>query len=102
MRHLSLSPEEFRLLAHRVSDLCADYLQELPDNESYPLTSGDETVATFGGPLPESGIGEKSFDDLSRVMALSRAPSPRFFGYVLGSGEPIAAIADLVASVLNQ
>lgn len=102
MSHLGISPEEFRILAHRVSDLCADYLSELPEKESYPLTSGEETVAAFGGPLPETGIGEKSFDDLSRVMELSRAPSPRFYGYVLGSGEPIAAIADLVASILNQ
>jgi len=102
MSHLSLSPDEFRILAHRVSDLCADYLQDLPDKESYPLTSGEETVATFGAPLPERGIGEEAFDDLKRVMDLSRAPSPRFYGYVLGSGEPIAAIADLVASVLNQ
>ncbi len=32
----------------------------------------------------------------------SRAGGPRFFGYVLGSGEPVAAAADLLASVLNQ
>lgn len=102
MSRLDISSEQFRILAHRVSDLCADYLQELPDRESYPLTSGDETVAAFAKPLPEQGIGESAFDNLSRVMELSRAPSPRFFGYVLGSGEPVAAIADLAASVLNQ
>src|SRR2546430_1218289 len=33
---------------------------------------------------------------------MSRAPTPRFYGYVLGSGEPVAALADLLASVLNQ
>ena len=32
----------------------------------------------------------------------SRAQNSRFFGYVLGSGEPAAAAADLLASVLNQ
>jgi len=36
------------------------------------------------------------------VVANCRAQNGRFFGYVLGSGEPIAAIADLLASVLNQ
>jgi hypothetical protein len=35
-------------------------------------------------------------------MEMSRAPSARFFGYVLGPGEPVAALADLLASVLNQ
>ncbi len=31
-----------------------------------------------------------------------RPNSARFFGYVFGSGEPVAAAADLLASVLNQ
>src|SRR3954447_10740660 len=32
----------------------------------------------------------------------SRPPGPGFFGQGFGSGEPVAAIADLLASVLNQ
>ncbi len=102
MSYLDISSEQFRILARRVSDLCADYLQDLPDKESYPLTTGEETLEAFGTPLPEKGIGEAAYDDLAKVMEFSRAPSPRFFGYVLGSGEPVAATADLVASVLNQ
>ena len=47
-------------------------------------------------------MGIAALDDLKRVMTCVRPPGPRFFGYVLGSGEPIAASADLVASVLNQ
>ncbi len=35
-------------------------------------------------------------------MRLSRVQNGRFFGYVLGSGEPVGAVADLLASVLNQ
>jgi glutamate/tyrosine decarboxylase-like PLP-dependent enzyme len=41
-------------------------------------------------------------DKLADVLALTRPPGPRFFGYALGSGEPVGAVADLVASVLNQ
>ena len=41
-------------------------------------------------------------DDLGAVLASSRPCGPRFFGCVLGSGEPVAAAADLVASVMNQ
>ncbi len=52
--------------------------------------------------MPEQGIGEAAFDDLPEVLRASRAPNGRFFGYVLGSGEPVAATADLMASVLNQ
>jgi glutamate/tyrosine decarboxylase-like PLP-dependent enzyme len=48
------------------------------------------------------GTGPAALDILGKVLDASRPPSPRFFGYVLGSGEPIAAAADLLASVLNQ
>jgi glutamate/tyrosine decarboxylase-like PLP-dependent enzyme len=47
-------------------------------------------------------MGPGALDILDKVLDASRPPSPRFFGYVLGSGEPIAAAADLLASVLNQ
>ncbi len=47
-------------------------------------------------------MGAAALDDLQAVIDASRLPTPRFFGYVLGSGEPIAAAADLLASVLNQ
>ena len=32
----------------------------------------------------------------------SRAGNGRFFGYVMGSGEPVGALGDLFASVINQ
>jgi glutamate/tyrosine decarboxylase-like PLP-dependent enzyme len=56
----------------------------------------------FDKPLPEQGLGEKALDDLQSVINLSRAQNGRFFGYVLGSGDPVGATADLLASVLNQ
>ncbi len=56
----------------------------------------------FAETLPEQGIGAAALDDLSKVIDASRVQGPRFFGYVLGSGEPVAAGADLLASVLNQ
>lgn len=43
-----------------------------------------------------------ALDDLGAVVDALRPGGPRFFGYVMGSGEPIAAAADLLASVLNQ
>ena len=43
-----------------------------------------------------------ALDALQDVIRHSRPPTPRFYGYVLGSGEPVAAAADLLASVLNQ
>jgi glutamate/tyrosine decarboxylase-like PLP-dependent enzyme len=102
MNPVEISPSQFRRLADRVTQLAASYLEELDAMPIAPATSGEETVRLFRSPLPEQGLAEEALDVLPEVLRLSRAPSPRFFGYVLGSGESVAAISDLLASVLNQ
>ena len=102
MNPLDLSEAEFRKLAARVSSMAGDYYARLPDVCAYPRVSGAQTHEAFDETLPEQGLHDAALDALGRVMELSRAPSGRFFGYVLGSGEPVAALADLLASVLNQ
>ena len=103
MRPLALSSDSFRRLAHDLSDFAADYLQELPQLPSYPREiTGQETEELFGGDVPLVGIGAAAFDALSKVFEYSRPASPRFFGYVFGSGEPVAALANFAASVLHQ
>lgn len=102
MNPLDISAGEYRKLAHRAADLTADFLEKLPELPSFPATSGKLSSQAFDGALPEQGVGEAAFNDLQSVLDHSRPPSPRFFAYVLGSGEPVAAVGDLVASVLNQ
>jgi aromatic-L-amino-acid/L-tryptophan decarboxylase len=102
MNALYVSSEEFRSLAGRVTELAAELLADLPDLRAFPQVSGQETAERFGGAPPDIGLGAKALDALEDVIAMSRPPSSRFYGYVLGSGEPVAALADLLASVLNQ
>jgi hypothetical protein len=103
MRSLSLPARAFRALAHQLSDFTADYLEKLPDLPSYPPgVTGRQTEALFTGDVPVEGMGAAAFDDLPRVFEYARPSSPRFFGYVFGSGEPIGALGDFAASVLNQ
>ena len=102
MNSLEISPEQFRRLAEGVTDLAAPYLASLDAQAITPATSGEEVLRTFGGPLPEKGLGEEALNSLPDVMRFSRAQNGRFFGYVLGSGEPVGATADLLASVLSQ
>jgi glutamate/tyrosine decarboxylase-like PLP-dependent enzyme len=102
MSALDLSPDEFRSLAVRVTDLATRFLTALPTLPSFPRVSAAQTREHFREPLPEIGMKGAALDMLEDVVAMSRPPSPRFFGYVLGSGEPVAALADLLASVLNQ
>ena len=103
MRRLALSPAIFRVLARDLSDFAGDYLEKLPQLASYPSEiSGQQTEELFGGDIPLEGIGAAAFDSLENVFEHSRPASPRFFGYVFGSGEPIGALGDFAASVLHQ
>ncbi|HEX6803258.1 MAG TPA: aminotransferase class V-fold PLP-dependent enzyme [Terriglobales bacterium] len=103
MNSLHFSAEQFRSLAEKVTAACAEYLAGLDTRPVFPSTSGSETERLFGREeLPEQGQGEDAFDALGDLFAHSRAQNGRFFGYVQGSADPIAALGDLVASVLNQ
>jgi aromatic-L-amino-acid decarboxylase len=103
MRSLTLPPETFRELAHNLTDFAADYLEGLSQLPSYPSkTSGQQTEDLFNGDIPLEGIGAAAFDTLPEVFEHSRPASPRFFGYVFGSGEPIGALGEFAASVLHQ
>lgn len=102
MNPLEISPAQFRSLSQRVTKLAAQYLENLDVRAIAPPTNGAETLRLFQAPLPDQGIADEALDVLPEVVRLSRAQNGRFFGYVLGSGEPVGAAADLLASVLNQ
>ena len=102
MRPLELSPEEFRRLATRVADLSAGFLTGIDSRGIFPKTSGADTERLFSTDLPELGMGAEALVALEDVIAHSRAQNGRFFGYVQGPGEPVAALGDLLASILNQ
>src|SRR5262245_46932250 len=102
MPPLRLSPEEFRSLADRVTEVATDFLSDLETRRTVSESSGGDTAAAFDQPLPEVGLGEGIVDDLNLILHHVRAPTGRRVPYVLGSGEPIAALGDFFASVLNQ
>jgi glutamate/tyrosine decarboxylase-like PLP-dependent enzyme len=102
MNPVEISTDQFRRLAERVTKLAADYLESIDAQAISPATNGEETLRLFRAAMPEAGIGEEALNALPEVMRLSRVQNGRFFGYVLGSGEPVGAVADLLASVLNQ
>lgn len=99
---LEISPDNFGLLADRVCRAASDYLADLDGRASFPAMSGSVTAGVFERSLPEQGVGSAAFDDLAVIADHSRPGNARFFAYVLGSGEPVAALGDLYASVLNQ
>jgi aromatic-L-amino-acid/L-tryptophan decarboxylase len=102
MNPLALSGAEYRAIFERITGLALEYLATLNQRPGFPNVTGSESEDLFRKSLPEHGMGASALDDLTRVIDSSRVGGPRFFGYVLGSGEPVAAAADLLASVLNQ
>lgn len=103
MRSLTFSSQTFRSLARDLTSFAADYLEKLPQLPSYPPDiNGFQTETLFGGEIPLTGLGSAAFDSLPKVFELSRPASPRFFGYVFGSGEPVGALGEFAASVLHQ
>jgi aromatic-L-amino-acid/L-tryptophan decarboxylase len=102
MKPLELTTDDYRRLATRINDLTVGYLATLDSARTFPVTSGAETARLFDTPLPEQGIGDQALDALADVIGHSRLQNGRFFGYVQGPGEPVAALGDFVASILTQ
>ena len=102
MPPLDLSPEKFLELADRLIDLSTEFLAGIDDRSIFPTTTGAEIERLFRTPIPEEGRAAAALNDLSAVIDHSRIQNGRFFGYVLGSAEPVAALGDMLASVLGQ
>ena len=103
MNPLEISPARFRSIVDRVAEQSSSLLENLDRMPSFPAgVTGEKLQQRFSRPLPQAGEGMAAFEDLADLVDGSRVNSPRFFAYVMGSGEPVAAAADLLASVLNQ
>jgi len=99
---IEISPEEFKRISERVVEIATEYLQNIDARRIPPGERGLELQSFYRSPLPETGMGLEAIPELADVVRHSRAQNGRFFGYVLGSGDPAAAATDLLCSVLNQ
>jgi aromatic-L-amino-acid/L-tryptophan decarboxylase len=102
MNPLVISPEQFHDIILQIGELATELLRGSDTARSYPEVTGAQTVNFFGGPAPEEGLGAEALDALQDVLACSRTPTGRYFGYVLGAGDPVSAAGDLLASVINN
>lgn len=102
MSLMDISPEEFYGVSERVLQIATDYLRGLSNRAIPAEGDGAEIAQILRCTPPEKGSPEQALQGLQDAALYSRAQNGRFFGYVLGSGEPAAAVADLLCSVLNQ
>ncbi len=102
MNPLVLPQAKYEEIFERITRLSLEYLASIPERPSFPDVTAKQLESWFSRELPEQGAGDAAFDELAKVIDGCRPNSPRFFGYVFGSGEPLAIAADLLASALNQ
>jgi aromatic-L-amino-acid/L-tryptophan decarboxylase len=103
---LTLDPgdwEEFRALAHKMVDDMLDRLRDLRAGPAWrPMPP--RVTAALDEPLPRRGRGaEAAYEDFKDLVLPYPNGNlhPRFWGWVQGSGTPLAMMADMLASGLN-
>lgn len=101
-RALDLSGAEIDALLDRACALARDYWAGLDAMPAGPRSTHAETAALFARRWAEDGRGTAVLEDFTTIATHARPSTGRFFGYVFGSGEPVGAVGDLLASVLNQ
>jgi aromatic-L-amino-acid/L-tryptophan decarboxylase len=102
MPPLELSAEQFDALAAQLFGVASEFVRSLDHRRTIPSTSGVETLAAFDLAAPEQGVGAAVVADFEAITVHARASTGRLFPYVVGSGEPVAALGDFLASILNQ
>jgi glutamate/tyrosine decarboxylase-like PLP-dependent enzyme/GNAT superfamily N-acetyltransferase len=95
--------EEFRALAHRMVDDSVDYLASVRERPVWQRPP-DAVRAALSSRAPWSGRGAQAayeeFLELVRPYSTGNT-SPRFWGWVQGTGAPVGVLADFLASVMN-
>lgn len=101
MNSLQISHQELSRLTEEALALATAYWASVEERPAYPETSGAETTKRFSRSWSEAGLGRTVLDDFQAIAEHARPSGGKFFGYIAGSGEPVGAIGELLAAVLN-
>lgn len=97
--------DEFLALGHEMLSFAADWLAGEADAPLLEHMRGTELAELFAEPPPEQGMNTEALlaDTREKIMRYSRRNGhPRYFAYVSASADPAGALADLLASAMNQ
>ncbi|MBA2292972.1 MAG: aspartate aminotransferase family protein [Gemmatimonadales bacterium] len=101
---VDLPAESFRALGHEAIDLITQFFADINEVAPFPARTPADVRALFDLRLPTAGEDPHTIlaDWSTKILPNSSVlGSPRWFGFVNGSGNQIGAIADALASALN-
>lgn len=102
---LDMDPESFRKLGYEVIDTLAAYYGTIRERRIISESSSVEIEARFREALPQSGQEPGAILQAWREQVLPHAAhlgSPRYFGFVNGSGTMISVFAEALAAAVNM
>lgn len=94
---------ELRVLGHRMVDDMLDWVATVRERPVWQPVP-HETAERLRQPLPDRGVGaEEAYREFLRDVRPYPLGNlhPRFWGWVIGSGSPLGALADFLASTFN-
>jgi glutamate/tyrosine decarboxylase-like PLP-dependent enzyme len=106
MTEETLDPQDwtaFRALAHRAVDEAVTYMQTVRERKAWQPPPAD-VRAQLHAPLPVEGEGaEQVFESFRRNVLPYPTGNlhPRFWGWVMGTGTPLTAVAEMLAATMN-
>ena len=106
MKEHTLDPPDWdamRALGHRMVDEMMDYLATVRDRPAWkPVPPSARNALRRPLPLQPEGA-ERAYEDfVEHVLPYPLGNiHPRFWGWVIGTGTPLGALADMLAAVMN-
>ncbi len=100
-----LTPAEFRKLGYQTVDMLTAFYEDIETRPVFPAKSEQTVEALFDEPLPERGQNPETILREWETKILPNAThntSPRYFGYVMGSGTMMGTLAEALAAAVNM
>ncbi len=103
--NLDMKPEDFRKLGYRVIDMITEYYTSIQEIPVFPPVTTSEVEEVFKEDFPEAGQDPFNIVKEWKTKILPYAThlgSPRYFGFVNGSGTMIGTLAEAMAAAVNM
>ncbi|HXY40109.1 MAG TPA: aspartate aminotransferase family protein [Vicinamibacteria bacterium] len=103
MDDFDLGPDEVRALGYRAAELVAEHRAQLLQRPVFGKLG--TAAAFFDEPLPEEGLPAEAVLRAVREHVLPHAfgnSHPRFFAFINATADPLATVADYLASAMNS